>query len=312
MTEPDDRELEQYLKGDGALSRKYRDANRETAPPELDAAILAQARAEVSHKPKPGRAWFTGLALAASVVLAVNLGWNVYQSKPPLTDGDELKDLRAERRNVSSPAPAAPAPQASVDAAAPAAAPAEAQVERKARAAEEPRAERSPPSAGMAAGSAPEADLMREQQSAQKAEAENRATAARLSEEGAARHDQAPPAAAGSMAQAAPEPARAKAAQAPLSEPEKIDRLIAYIGGLQGAKFIRNGTEYGTDEAVQHLQLKRRNAGDHVRTADDFIRECASYSSLSGKPYLIRFADGRTRTAEDVLREELGRINAGG
>ena len=42
-----------------------------------------------------------------------------------------------------------------------------------------------------------------------------------------------------------------------------------------------------------------------------FIRRCASYSSTSGEAYLIKFADGRTRTAEDVLREELGRINAG-
>jgi hypothetical protein len=46
-----------------------------------------------------------------------------------------------------------------------------------------------------------------------------------------------------------------------------------------------------------------------VNTADDFIRLCASHSILSGDAYLIRFADGRTRTAEDVLREELVRID---
>ncbi|MGH8443240.1 MAG: DUF5329 family protein, partial [Nevskiaceae bacterium] len=62
----------------------------------------------------------------------------------------------------------------------------------------------------------------------------------------------------------------------------------------------------------KHLQLKREKAGSRVRTAGDFIRLCASYSSLSGEAYLIRFADGRTRTAEDVLREELARLSAAG
>ncbi|MGQ0587023.1 MAG: DUF5329 family protein [Gammaproteobacteria bacterium] len=38
------------------------------------------------------------------------------------------------------------------------------------------------------------------------------------------------------------------------------------------------------------------------------MRLCASHSSLSGEAYLIRLEDGRTRTAEDVLREELARL----
>jgi len=109
---------------------------------------------------------------------------------------------------------------------------------------------------------------------------------------------------------AAPAPA-ATPAPAPLpalSEAEKIDRLIAYIGGLQGAVFIRNGDEHTPAEAVQHLQMKRDKAGDRVKTAEDFIQLCASRSFLSGKPYLIRFADGRTRASEQVLREELTRM----
>jgi hypothetical protein len=47
-----------------------------------------------------------------------------------------------------------------------------------------------------------------------------------------------------------------------------------------------------------------------VKTADDFIRLCASHSYISGQAYLIQYADGRTRTAEDVLREELARIES--
>jgi hypothetical protein len=104
-------------------------------------------------------------------------------------------------------------------------------------------------------------------------------------------------------------PAGAPAETLPLTEGQKIDRLVAYVAGLEGAVFIRNGKEYGPTEAAKHLQDKRERAGSRVNTADDFIRLCASHSILSGDAYLIRFADGRTRTAEDVLREELVRID---
>lgn len=94
----------------------------------------------------------------------------------------------------------------------------------------------------------------------------------------------------------------------PLTEAQKIDRLITYIGNLQGAVFIRNGDEHTAAEAAQHMQMKREKAGDRVKTVDDFIRLCASRSYLSGKAYQIRLADGRTLTSEQVLREELARL----
>jgi hypothetical protein len=93
-----------------------------------------------------------------------------------------------------------------------------------------------------------------------------------------------------------------------LSEAAKIDRLIAYISGLPGAVFIRNGREHSAVDAAGHMRLKRDKGGKRCDTADEFIRVCASFSSMSGEAYLIRFPDGRTRTAEDVLREELARL----
>ena len=99
-------------------------------------------------------------------------------------------------------------------------------------------------------------------------------------------------------------PPAAQAAGA-LSESEKIDQLIAYVSGLRGALFIRNGKEHSAEDAAEHMQLKRGKAGERCDTAEEFIRVCASFSSRSGEAYLIRFPDGRTRTAEDVLRERL-------
>ncbi|MGH8481861.1 MAG: DUF5329 family protein, partial [Nevskiaceae bacterium] len=108
-------------------------------------------------------------------------------------------------------------------------------------------------------------------------------------------------------AEAAPDAALQSqdAAGAPMPESLKVDRLVGHIAGLRDAVFIRNGKEYGPAEAAKHLQYKREKAGKRIQTADDFIRLCASFSSQSGEAYLIRYPDGRTRTAEDVLREEL-------
>jgi hypothetical protein len=89
------------------------------------------------------------------------------------------------------------------------------------------------------------------------------------------------------------------------AENDKIQYLIASVENLQGAKFIRNGSEYDGKEAAGHLRMKLKKAGGRVRTADDFIKLCASQSYLSGEPYTVRFADGRVIRAEDYFRDRL-------
>lgn len=91
---------------------------------------------------------------------------------------------------------------------------------------------------------------------------------------------------------------------APL-ERQKIDYLITSVATLGDAQFVRNGTAYDARRAADHLRLKLRNAGSRVKTAEDFIRYCGSVSSMSGAPYLIRFADGQVVTSEVYLRQKL-------
>jgi hypothetical protein len=88
-------------------------------------------------------------------------------------------------------------------------------------------------------------------------------------------------------------------------EKKRIDFLISSVENMGGAKFIRNGTEHDGKEAAAHLRMKLQKAGDKVRTADDFIRLCASKSFLSGKPYRIRSSDGKTVHSERYFREKL-------
>jgi hypothetical protein len=88
-------------------------------------------------------------------------------------------------------------------------------------------------------------------------------------------------------------------------EKKKIEFLISSVENLKGAKFIRNGSEHDGKEAAEHLRSKLQKAGGKVQTADDFIRLCASKSFITGKPYMIRSADGKTIKSEEYFREKL-------
>jgi hypothetical protein len=96
---------------------------------------------------------------------------------------------------------------------------------------------------------------------------------------------------------------------APLTEAQKIDRLIAAVEALEGATFVRNGTEHSPKEAAKHLREKRDYAGAQLKTADQFIEEIASKSSLSGDEYEIRFSDGRVVKAGEFLKGELKKLS---
>lgn len=91
------------------------------------------------------------------------------------------------------------------------------------------------------------------------------------------------------------------ATQPSLSETKKIEMLISNIRGLKNAQFVRNGKEYDGQAAADHLQMKWSHEKAGIRTARDFIEQIASKSSQSGKPYLIRFDDGREVTTAEYL-----------
>jgi Family of unknown function (DUF5329) len=94
------------------------------------------------------------------------------------------------------------------------------------------------------------------------------------------------------------------AALAPV-EQVRVEYLLSVVASLQDAQFIRNGKSYDSQAAVRHMRTKLHAAGSRVQTAEDFIRYCASQSSISGQPYEIRFADGRVAFSADFLSQKL-------
>ena len=101
------------------------------------------------------------------------------------------------------------------------------------------------------------------------------------------------------------------ATQKTLTEAAKIQALISTVEKSEGLVFIRNGSAHDPGQAASHLRMKWKNAGKRVRTAEDFIRYCATGSSMSGKPYQIRFADGRVEDSAVYFHAQLRRIEAG-
>jgi len=97
-------------------------------------------------------------------------------------------------------------------------------------------------------------------------------------------------------------------AETPAQEQSRIEKLIRYVEAQKAMKFIRNGTEYTAEDAGKFLRGKLEAMGGEVTTARQFIKRIASRSSMSGQPYHVRLADGRTLLAENFLEDELQRI----
>ena len=59
------------------------------------------------------------------------------------------------------------------------------------------------------------------------------------------------------------------------------------------------------------MRDKWQHGRDQIKTALDFIDKAASRSSVSGKPYLIRFKDGREIESATFLRDQLKKVESG-
>jgi hypothetical protein len=99
------------------------------------------------------------------------------------------------------------------------------------------------------------------------------------------------------------------AAPLPDAERRKIEALIAAVERLQDATFVRNGKAYDAATAAKFLRGKWDSRSGEIASAEDFIARVATFSSTSGRPYLIRFADGREVPAADFFRGELARLS---
>ena len=97
----------------------------------------------------------------------------------------------------------------------------------------------------------------------------------------------------------------ANAASLPTGETQKIQALIQDVRDLKDATFIRNGSAYNSKSAAIFLRRKWQANQSEVKTARNFIDKIATFSGTSGKPYLIRFKDGKEIHSRDFLLARL-------
>lgn len=95
-----------------------------------------------------------------------------------------------------------------------------------------------------------------------------------------------------------------------MTEKAKIEALISHVEGLQGAKFIRNGKEYGAKDAAKFLRGKWSSKEKEIQTANDFIDKVATVSSTTGQSYMIRLSDSKEVKCAEYLKGELKKLES--
>ena len=93
----------------------------------------------------------------------------------------------------------------------------------------------------------------------------------------------------------------------PAADRAKIEQLITVVEHLDSAHFVRNGKAYGSATAARFLRGKWKDREATVHSVDDFINNVATRSSTTGRPYLIRFDDGREVPTATFFRAELAK-----
>lgn len=88
-------------------------------------------------------------------------------------------------------------------------------------------------------------------------------------------------------------------------EQARIDFLIQSVEKADDATFIRNGSAYQGPAAAAHLRMKLNYVGERVKTAEQFIKYCASESSFTHRKYSVRTADGKATDAADYFAARL-------
>ena len=97
----------------------------------------------------------------------------------------------------------------------------------------------------------------------------------------------------------------ASASDLPSAEKKKIEVLIFEVERMTDAVFIRNGKQYSAELAGEFLRRKWKSRRSEVHSAADFIDKVASSSSTTGKPYSIRWSDGKERLSAEFFRAKL-------
>jgi hypothetical protein len=100
----------------------------------------------------------------------------------------------------------------------------------------------------------------------------------------------------------------AASAEPPNIAQTEINYLLGFIE-QSGCQFYRNGSWYDSKRAQAHLRAKYdfMTARDQIKTAEDFIEQAATRSSITGEAYALKCSSAPVVTSGLWLREVLAR-----
>ena len=87
-------------------------------------------------------------------------------------------------------------------------------------------------------------------------------------------------------------------------EQDAINHLLQFVETSR-CTFLRNGAEYDSKSAVNHIKEKYDYFKSQIHTAEDFIALAATKSELSGRLYFVRCEKGKEMPTANWLHEEL-------
>lgn len=94
------------------------------------------------------------------------------------------------------------------------------------------------------------------------------------------------------------------AAATPEALQQTINHLLQYVERSK-CVFIRNGKEYDSKEAAEHIKAKYDAFVSNIKTPEEFIERIASQSMLNDRPYFVRCGDHSLTPSADWLTKEL-------
>lgn len=102
------------------------------------------------------------------------------------------------------------------------------------------------------------------------------------------------------------------AAPAALNEAQeaRVNAMLTELGKQSTLTFVRNGSEHSASEAESHLRLKLSKTRKRLNTAEQFIDNVASKSSISGTPYEVRIPGQSSEKADVYLHALLKKTDA--
>ena len=96
-------------------------------------------------------------------------------------------------------------------------------------------------------------------------------------------------------------------ADVPAEQKPEVEHLLEFVETTD-CEFERNGKKYNGERASRHIKRKYKHFRDEISSTEEFIEYSATFSTRSGKSYLVYCSEDAPVKSSTWLLEELGQF----